>query len=128
MRATPITGLTTAIDRPSVSPARRRRQAAPNNPAIPDPDLCDDVIQQLFAIGLALRTTQQRCGNQPVVTGRIAGHLNDLQHVIQQIRSTALVTPDPVAESPGKLIARQKGAGNARDGRQLSTLKRSRMT
>jgi len=128
MRATPITGLTTAIDCRSVPPARRRRKAASNSPAIPGPDLCDGVIQQPFAIGLAMRTTQQRCGNQPAVTGRITKHMNDLQHVIQQIRSTVLVTPGPVAESPGKPVARQKSTGNARDGRQLSTLRRSRMT
>jgi len=57
---------------------------------IPGPDLWDDVIQQLFATGLAMRTTQRRCSGEPVVSARMTEHMNDLQHLIRQIRSSAL--------------------------------------
>ncbi len=85
--------------------ARRRRQARPDGRPAPDSDLCDDVVQQLFAIGLAMRTTQRRCGDQPEVAARIAEHMDGLQRVIQQIRSTALdprAVPAPPSPAEGK--------------------------
>jgi len=48
------------------------------------------VIQQLFAIGLAMRTTQRLASDQPAVAARIADYMNGLQRVIQQIGSTVL--------------------------------------
>jgi hypothetical protein len=41
---------------------------------------------------MAMRTTQQRCRDNPDVAGRIAEHMNDLQSIINQIRSTG---PEP---------------------------------
>ena len=35
-----------------------------------------------------MRITQRRCGDNPEVAGRIAQHMNDLQRIIEQIRST----------------------------------------
>ena len=80
--------------------ARRQRQSATNWRPEPDADLCDDVIQQLYAIGLAIRTTQRRCDDRPKVAARIADHLNDLQGVIHQIRSTVLDPRPSGANSP----------------------------
>ena len=56
-------------------------------------ELTDDVIQQLFAIGLAMRTTQQRSAEQqPAVAARIADHVHELKQVVQQIRSRTVDT------------------------------------
>jgi hypothetical protein len=60
----------------------------------PDWDLCDDIVQQLFATGIAMRTTQRRCSDHPEVAARIAEHMNDLQRTIEQLRSA---TPEPRA-------------------------------
>lgn len=57
--------------------------------------MCDDIVQQLFATGLAMRSTQRRCGDHPEVAGRLAEHMNDLQSIIEQIRCT-LPTPPTV--------------------------------
>ena len=65
-------------------PDRRQRADQPG----PEWDLCDDIVQQLFATGTAMRITQRRCGDNPEVAGRIAQHMNDLQRIIEQIRST----------------------------------------
>jgi len=56
--------------------------------ALHDLDLHDDVIQRLFALGLAMQTTQRSSMVQPSVAGRIGDHMNDLQQVVQKIRST----------------------------------------
>jgi DNA-binding NarL/FixJ family response regulator len=42
---------------------------------------------QLFAIGLALQTTQQRSAGQPDLADRINDHLNALHQVVQLVRS-----------------------------------------
>lgn len=113
MKATPTTQPVTPGAHPTTPVTRLRRNTATNRRPTPDPALCDDVIQQLFAIGLAMRTTQQHCTDQPAVAARIAEHMNHLQHLIQQIRSTALVTPGhPASSPPGKLIARTGGHRN----------------
>ena len=57
-------------------------------------DLCDDIVQQLFAVGIAMQTTQRRCTDHPEVAARIAEHMNDLQQIIEQLRST---TPEPTS-------------------------------
>ena len=80
--------------------ARRRRQSAPDWRPEPDANLCDDVIQQLYAIGLAMRSTALRCADRPKVAARIAGHLNDMQGVIHQIRSTVLDPRPSGADNP----------------------------
>ncbi|HZM66329.1 MAG TPA: hypothetical protein VFC16_08520 [Nakamurella sp.] len=41
---------------------------------------------------MAMRTTQRRCSDNPEVAGRIAEHMNDLQRIIEHIRS---ITPEP---------------------------------
>jgi hypothetical protein len=89
--------------------ARRRRQAVPGRAAPrrarpeegrgPEWDRGDDIVQQLFAIGLAMHTTRQLCGDQPELAARITGHMNDLQRIIGQIRSTVLDPPTVRPES-----------------------------
>jgi len=67
---------------------RKRLQLALDHQALHDLDLHDDVIQRLFALGLAMQTTQRSSMEQPAVAGRIGDHMNDLQQVVQKIRST----------------------------------------
>ena len=66
---------------------RKRLQLALDHQALHDLDLHDDVIQRLFALGLAMQTTQRSSAEQPAVAGRLSDHMNDLQQVVQKIRS-----------------------------------------
>ena len=53
-------------------------------------------IQQLFAIGVAMQTTERRSVDQPGIADRIADHLNGLHRVLRQVRSTLSDTePEP---------------------------------
>lgn len=80
---------------------RKRLQSALDLQALHDLDLHDDVIQRLFAIGLAMQTTQRSSAQQPAVAVRISDHMNDLQQVVQKIRSTiADRKPEPDREHP----------------------------
>ena len=64
--------------------------------AAEDLELHDDVIQQLFAIGVAMQTTEQRAADQPGFADRITDHLDGLHRVLQQVRSTLIDTePEP---------------------------------
>ncbi len=73
--------------------ARMRLQLALDHEALHELELTDDVIQQLFEIGLAMRTSQQRSAEQQsAVAARIADHVHELQQVVQQIRSPTLDT------------------------------------
>jgi len=45
-----------------------------------------------------MHTTMQLFGDRPEVAARITGHMNDLQLIIGQIRSTVL---DPPTADPG---------------------------
>lgn len=67
---------------------RKRLQLTLDHQALHDLDLHDDVIQRLFALGLAMQTTRRSSMEQPAVAGRIGDHMNDLQQVVQKIRST----------------------------------------
>ena len=79
----------------SFAVARMRLELALDHEALHELDLTDDLIQQLFAIGLAMRTTQRRSAEQqPAVAARIADHVHELQQVVQRIRSTALDSAD----------------------------------
>lgn len=49
-------------------------------------DLHDHVIQRLFAVGLGIEGTR-RTADSPVVTARLTGHIDQLQDVIEEIRS-----------------------------------------
>jgi len=53
----------------------------------------------LFAIGLAMQISRRLCGDRPELAARITGHMNDLQRVIQQIRSAVLDPPTVPPES-----------------------------
>jgi signal transduction histidine kinase len=49
-------------------------------------DLHDHVIQRLFAVGLGLEGTRRRT-DSPAVSGRLTQHIDQLQDVIEEIRS-----------------------------------------
>lgn len=65
-------------------------------------DLHDHVIQQLFAIGLAMQGTHRRA-KSPVVIERLADHLEKLNDVIHEIRASIF---DLQVESPLKVRTR----------------------
>jgi len=71
---------------------RQRLQSAQRRQAAHDLELHDDVIRRLFAIGMAMQTTQQRSAGEPDIAGRITDHLNGLHQVLQQVRSTLIQT------------------------------------
>ncbi len=50
-------------------------------------DLHDHVIQRLFAVGLAMQGTHRRAARLPDVAQRIDNHIDQLQEVIQDIRT-----------------------------------------
>lgn len=52
-----------------------------------DVELPDDLLQRLYAIGLALLITRRRCEQVPEVADRITHHINDLQDIVHQLRS-----------------------------------------
>ena len=72
-----------------ISPSRPRPTATPlragptttGGSAGPECDVCDDIIQQLFAIGIAMRITFRHCNDLPVVAARIVDHMKDLQRM-----------------------------------------------
>jgi len=86
--------------------ARMRLQLALDHEALHELELTDEVIQQLFAISLAMRTTQQRSAeDQPAVAARIADHVHELKQVVQQIRGITVdhqpdQGPPPPTRSP----------------------------
>ncbi len=48
-------------------------------------DLYDQLIQQLFAIGLAMQSTQRK-EKSPEQALRISGHIDQLHNVLEQLR------------------------------------------
>ena len=67
--------------------ARKQLQLTADAQALHELDLTDDVIQQLYAIGLAMSTSRRRTAkNDPAMAERIAGHMHALQDVVQNIR------------------------------------------
>lgn len=67
-------------------------------------DLHDDVIQRLFAVGLAMQGTH-RHAKSPIVTARLAEHIDQLHEVIQEIRTTIF---DLQADAAGVLGLRTR--------------------
>ena len=65
---------------------RKRLRSAADERLSRDLALHDHVIQQLFAIGMAMQTTELRSA-QPDVAMRIAGHLDGLHAVVQEMRA-----------------------------------------
>jgi hypothetical protein len=84
--------------------ARRHRPGwpRPSGAPVPDQDLirtCDDIVQQLFAIGLAMRTIPAAL-QRPSGGGRPDHRAhNDLQRVIRQIHG-AVLDPGPLCRGP----------------------------
>ena len=65
---------------------RKRLRSAADERMSRDLALHDHVIQQLFAIGMAMQTTELRSA-QPEVAKRIADHLDGLHAVVQEMRA-----------------------------------------
>ena len=66
-------------------------------------DLADGIVQQLYAVGLALRTTQRRlAGHEPAAAARIDDHMDGLQRVIHHLRSTILDADPATTEDAGQ--------------------------
>jgi len=80
--------------------ARKHLQLTADSQALHELDLTDDVIQQLYAIGLAMSTSRRRTAkNDPAMADRIAGHMHALQDVVQNIRdNTASTGGRPVGQ------------------------------
>ena len=92
--------------------ARKHLQLTADSQALHELDLTDDVIQQLYAIGLAMSTSRRRtAAKDPVIADRIGEHMRALQHVVQNIRDATTGTggsagvgsgsADPTAPSGG---------------------------
>ena len=63
-------------------------------------DLADDIVQQLYAVGLALRTTQRRLAERdPAAAARIDDHMDGLQRVIHLLRSSILDPAPPTTDN-----------------------------
>ena len=119
-----------ALPRPASAPAGASRHdrtgqtapthARPDGGPRPEPDLCDDIVQQLFAVGLAMQITQRRSSDQPELADRITAHLNDLQNIIKQIRGAGIAAEsvrDDNMTAPGarqRLLRRGQGWQGAR--------------
>jgi hypothetical protein len=68
---------------------------------VPEWERCDDIVQRLFAIGLAMQISRQLCGDRPELAARITGHMTDLQGMIHRIRSAV---PAPLPHRPGSYV------------------------
>lgn len=64
---------------------RMRLQLSVAQQSLHDQDRRDDIVKQLYAIGLGMKTTQT-WSRQPTVAARISGHRLDLENVMQRIR------------------------------------------
>ncbi len=63
-------------------------------------DMHDHVLQQLYGVGMAMQSTQQRI-QAPEVAARITDHMNQLQRIIIDIRSAIYdLSPDPAGVAP----------------------------
>jgi len=63
-------------------------------------DMHDQVLQQLYGVGMAMQSTQQRI-QAPEVAARITDHMNQLQQIIIDIRSAIYdLSPDPAGVAP----------------------------
>jgi len=78
--------------------ARRRLEVLADRDRIAR-DLHDHVIQRLFAIGLSLQSTKRR-SESPEITGRIADNIDQLQEIIQDIRTAIFDLHTDSADGP----------------------------
>ncbi|HEY5116920.1 MAG TPA: GAF domain-containing sensor histidine kinase [Nakamurella sp.] len=63
-------------------------------------DMHDQVLQQLYGVGMAMQSTQQRI-RAPELAARITDHMNQLQQIISGIRSAIYdLSPDPAGVAP----------------------------
>lgn len=62
--------------------------AAGTDDSAPAADLNDQVVQQLYAIGLAMQSTHRK-ETSPEQAQRISHHIDQLHDVLEQIRKTS---------------------------------------
>ena len=87
--------------------ARKHLQLTADSQALHELDLTDDVIQQLYAIGLAMSTSRRRTAQKdPAMADRIAGHMRALQDVVQSIRDNTASTGGRPVRPVGRLSGR----------------------
>jgi len=73
--------------------ARKQLQLTADRQALHELDLTDDVIQQLYAIGLAMSTSRRRTAEKdPATADRIGEHMRALQRVVHYIRDATTGT------------------------------------
>ena len=89
---------------------RRERPVSPGRDRISTRDLHDEVIQRLYGVGLALRTTRHRVESPPVA-GRITKHLDELEYVIKTVRRRLEEQP---ADAPDDRLPSRVSAGRRR--------------
>lgn len=89
---------TLALHRAEDQSARRELELLADRDRIAR-DLHDHVIQRLFAIGLAMQGTH-RLAKSPVVSGRLAEHIDLLHQVIQDIRTAIFDLQVGPADTP----------------------------
>ena len=70
-------------------------------------DLHDHVIQRLFAIGLGMQSTHRR-SDSPEIAGRLTEHIDQLQEVIQDIRTAIFDLHAGPADTPTLRATLQK--------------------
>lgn len=88
-----------ALERAASQSARREVEVLADRDRIAR-DLHDSVIQRLFAIGLALQSTQRRA-TAPDVSARLVGHIDQLHDVIQDIRTAIFDLQGDPDDVPG---------------------------
>ncbi|WP_260860475.1 GAF domain-containing sensor histidine kinase [Mycobacterium tilburgii] len=88
-------------------------------------DLHDHVIQRLFAAGMGLQGTVARV-RSPEVADRLNRTLDDLQTIIEEIRTTIFQLKSPAVTSGGFRNRIQRVIADLTEGRDLSTTVRMR--
>lgn len=88
-----------ALQRAASQSARREMEVLADRDRIAR-DLHDSVIQRLFAIGLSMQSTHRRI-KVPAVAERVAGHIDQLHEVIQDIRTAIFNLQVGPGDTPG---------------------------
>jgi len=92
--------------------ARKHLQLTADSQALHELDLTDDVIQQLYAIGLAMSISRRRTAQKdPVIADRIGEHMHALQHVVHNIRDATTGTGGSGGAGSGSADPTAPGGG-----------------
>ena len=92
--------------------ARKHLQLTADRQALHELDLTDDVIQQLYAIGLAMSISRRRTAQKdPVIADRIGEHMRALQDVVHNIRDATTGTGGSGGAGSGSADPTAPGGG-----------------